>query len=193
MYPGDEIRTSCTYTSVNKNKTVYFGDGTNDEMCYGFLNYHPAQNIQYPHCTTWKSVEKCIRYVPEFKGMYDDCAWNNFMNFRDNSSAQYLNSLNESCYNMDQSCSIECSKEINRFQEHPCMKDDIGEFIRYRWIYFYSHSLPGKASDILWNINKGVCTQKFVLTPNSGNHNQIIGAVTWISVFVYSVFQYGMI
>ena len=101
MYPGDEVKTTCTFSSENQNKTVYYGAGTNDEMCYGFLDYYPAQNIQYYHCTTWKSVEKCIRRLPQFEGIYEGCSLENFMQFKDNSATNMFKSLNESCYNSD--------------------------------------------------------------------------------------------
>ncbi|CAG2230298.1 unnamed protein product [Mytilus edulis] len=77
--PGDEIRTTCTYSSLSSNETIFFGEGTSDEMCYGFITYYPAQNIALPYCTTWKTVEKCKRYMPQFGGIIDGCKWKDFL------------------------------------------------------------------------------------------------------------------
>ncbi|KAK3087134.1 hypothetical protein FSP39_002131 [Pinctada imbricata] len=161
MEPGDEIRTTCVFSSINKTKTVYFGDGTNDEMCYGFLNYHPAKNIQFPHCTTWKSVEKCIRYVPEFKGKYGDCEWYNFITFNSNQSRGFVDSINRTCSENEDTCSNACAKELNKFREHSCMAGDLGEFIRFRWKYQYLPLYPEMQKALSSTFSKQ--KQQFVL------------------------------
>ena len=47
LEPGDELKTKCTYDSSGnqkRDKWTYYGDGTFDEMCYGFVNYYPKIN-----------------------------------------------------------------------------------------------------------------------------------------------------
>src|SRR5690606_15347867 len=39
--PGDVFRTECTFKNPD-DTSVKFGEGTNDEMCFNFLNYYPA-------------------------------------------------------------------------------------------------------------------------------------------------------
>ena len=41
LYPGDEIRTKCIYDTTKRTTTTYYGDGTFDEMCFGFIHYYP--------------------------------------------------------------------------------------------------------------------------------------------------------
>ena len=41
--PGDELRTNCTFLS-NRNQWTYFGDGTFEEMCLGYVYYYPKIN-----------------------------------------------------------------------------------------------------------------------------------------------------
>ena len=37
---GDTITTTCTYTNMT-SENIYFGDGTDDEMCFNFAMYYP--------------------------------------------------------------------------------------------------------------------------------------------------------
>ena len=39
--PGDEIRTVCHFKSTSRSDTTYYGDGTAEEMCFGFITYYP--------------------------------------------------------------------------------------------------------------------------------------------------------
>ena len=41
LLPGDEIKTTCVFNSMSRNESTYFGEGTNDEMCFGFLTVFP--------------------------------------------------------------------------------------------------------------------------------------------------------
>ncbi|XP_060604716.1 uncharacterized protein LOC132757452 isoform X2 [Ruditapes philippinarum] len=42
--PGDELKTTCVYKSTSRHNMTYFGDDTDDEMCFSFLTYFPAEN-----------------------------------------------------------------------------------------------------------------------------------------------------
>jgi dopamine beta-monooxygenase len=37
LRPGDQIITRCIFNSMSKEKRTYYGEGTNDEMCFGFM------------------------------------------------------------------------------------------------------------------------------------------------------------
>ncbi len=41
FYPGDELKTTCVYNTEARKKTTLYGDGTYDEMCFGFIRYYP--------------------------------------------------------------------------------------------------------------------------------------------------------
>ena len=36
------MKLSCTFKSTSHSSTVYFGDSTQDEMCFAFVSYYPA-------------------------------------------------------------------------------------------------------------------------------------------------------
>ena len=39
--PGDELKTTCVYNSSKRQSRTYYGEGTFDEMCFGFIDYYP--------------------------------------------------------------------------------------------------------------------------------------------------------
>nr|KAG5700389.1 hypothetical protein BaRGS_029641 [Batillaria attramentaria] len=58
--PGDEIRTTCEYSSTYKAVSTYWGESTSDEMCYGFMAFYPAQGmLGEPFCTTYATISSC--------------------------------------------------------------------------------------------------------------------------------------
>lgn len=43
LMPGDVIKTTCVYNTEYKTKTIFFGESTAEEMCFGFIYYYPMQ------------------------------------------------------------------------------------------------------------------------------------------------------
>ncbi|XP_069119453.1 dopamine beta-hydroxylase-like [Argopecten irradians] len=134
VLPGDEIRTTCTYSSIDKKHTVYFGDGTSDEMCFGFMTYYPRQNIPMPYCTTWKSVEKCKRYLPQFGGVVNECPWRKFLSSKNPDTRRIVGNVMSLCSNRshDNECSDRCTETVEESREHVCLKGDLGELLMYK-------------------------------------------------------------
>ncbi|XP_021380223.1 uncharacterized protein LOC110467403 [Mizuhopecten yessoensis] len=134
--PGDEIRTTCTYSSIDKQRTVYFGDGTTDEMCFGFMTYYPRQNIPMPYCTTWKTVEKCKRYLPQFGGVVNDCPWKTFLSSKNPDTRRIVGNVLSLCSNIngsrDRQCSDRCTETVEESREHVCLQGDLGELLMYK-------------------------------------------------------------
>ena len=52
LQPGDNIDIVCNYKSTSKDSTTYYGDGTSDEMCFGFLIYYPVVPV-IKECTAY--------------------------------------------------------------------------------------------------------------------------------------------
>ena len=44
LYPGDVVKTTCSYQN-DTSRTVTFGDGSDDEMCFHFLIYYPQDSF----------------------------------------------------------------------------------------------------------------------------------------------------
>ena len=135
MLPGDELKTTCIYKSSHKNKTVYFGEGTSDEMCYGFITYYPKQEIRTGFCMSWKSVQRCRRYLPKFQRMIGSCNWTQLFDTSDPVTQTLYKNMQEQCpnYATHRKCSTDCSKTAAMASQHPCLQDnDIGDFIKMK-------------------------------------------------------------
>lgn len=132
VFAGDEIRTTCVYQSKYNSKTVHFGEGTADEMCYGFLTYYPRQNITIPFCTTWKSVARCRRHLPKFGGIIDGCPWRKLLNFKDSETEKLYGGILSECADSEQQCETGCESVVSDARSHVCLRGDIGDYIMWR-------------------------------------------------------------
>lgn len=69
--PGDELRTTCTYSSQGLGKSTFFGKGTHDEMCFAFLKYYPKQKAKVQRCLSFKKLSMCPTFS-ETVELFDD-------------------------------------------------------------------------------------------------------------------------
>ena len=42
---GDELLTTCYYSSKSTDSFTYYGQETNDEMCFAIVTYYPKENL----------------------------------------------------------------------------------------------------------------------------------------------------
>ena len=133
--PGDEIRTQCTYSSYS-SRPVNYGAGTSDEMCYGFLTYYPVYNITPTFCASWKSVQRCRRYLPKFRGMIGNCEWRKLINTNDPDTqrmyAKFYSKENCGFYAKYRKCHENCTRVASDLLTNPCLQGDIGDWVRYK-------------------------------------------------------------
>ncbi|XP_046360947.2 uncharacterized protein LOC124138380 isoform X1 [Haliotis rufescens] len=131
--PGDEIRTTCVYKTPTSGNPMCFGDGTQDEMCYGFITYYPKQNLPIPWCTARKSVQKCDRYLPKFRNnSIDGCFWLAFLQATNQDTINIFTSVLGHCFDIatgENSCTDSCLSAIEAARKHPCLSGDIGSYI----------------------------------------------------------------
>lgn len=128
--PGDELKTTCVFKSKNKLKTTFFGDGTSDEMCVGFITYHPKESWATETCATWKSIPICkVWENPAEFPVIDNCQWLNLFNVSHPYSIDYYGQVSKDCVPFGP-CTPECLEEVKRIHNHPCMKSDIGEYMK---------------------------------------------------------------
>ncbi|KAK7476595.1 hypothetical protein BaRGS_00032141, partial [Batillaria attramentaria] len=61
--PGDVIKTTCRYSSLNKTTTTFNTNAAphEHETCYAYLRFYPAQAAasRRPTCVSWRSVLAC--------------------------------------------------------------------------------------------------------------------------------------
>ncbi|KAK3089057.1 hypothetical protein FSP39_000478 [Pinctada imbricata] len=124
--PGDEIRLTCGFQTKDRSKTVFSGEGTSDEMCYGFLTFYPLENINYPHCVKWKSFDIVSLYT---ETEIDNCGFKDFVNVTHPTTAELHRRVMTHCGYLGQ-CREECISIIKEVKQNPCMQGDINFFLR---------------------------------------------------------------
>ncbi|XP_059152476.1 uncharacterized protein LOC131938460 [Physella acuta] len=50
LLPGDEIVTTCEFSTAKLDHSVVQGEATSDEMCSGVLTYYPKSNVTNEFC-----------------------------------------------------------------------------------------------------------------------------------------------
>ncbi|XP_055862377.1 tyramine beta-hydroxylase-like [Biomphalaria glabrata] len=128
LLPGDEVTTRCTYTTANRNSSTLFGEGTYDEMCYGFISYYPKDNFWGGYCL---SGGQDISYCDQQQ--MNDLGCPTMMYYF---SEQYVNGsleyrgLVQNCQSFSP-CLEECVQYVAQLtQSNACFKGDVFEFIK---------------------------------------------------------------
>jgi len=125
---GDEIKVTCEYQSLNKTTTTNFGEGTQDEMCFGFITIYPAV-VGFDTCSQWKDLPTCSinTYVT-----YSGCDLGTF--------SILMDAISKVC---DGTCSKACKVLINGFRATGCWDSEVGEFIKLMWPIYIDANLTG--------------------------------------------------
>ncbi|XP_050411531.1 uncharacterized protein LOC126826385 [Patella vulgata] len=122
VLPGDTLKTTCIFNSMNRDNVTFCGDATSDEMCFGFLTFYPKANTNnYVFCNTWKSIPYC---AIDRGQIFDGCDLKKYSRYT-KESAQLFLALNTSCFNV---CTPECMAVI---ESNPCLKGDPRDFLDF--------------------------------------------------------------
>ncbi|KAJ8300061.1 hypothetical protein KUTeg_021580, partial [Tegillarca granosa] len=129
---GVKIRTITNdqvyrYDNPNKNKTTFYGEGTSDEMCFGFLTYYPQANIKRSYCNSWKGIPLCKAW--EENTEINGCYLSRLLNFLDPYSNNIFANISQYCKPFGP-CTVECLEERKRLKDHPCLKGDVLDYLR---------------------------------------------------------------
>ncbi|XP_053380180.1 DBH-like monooxygenase protein 1 homolog [Mercenaria mercenaria] len=104
VHPGDELKTTCIFSSETRKRTTNFGDATSDEMCLAFFTYYPEENMRTGH----------IVYSIIFSS--------------DPETLKIITSVNELCD--PGKCRQECFDYVKELKKHPCFSGDVGKYLR---------------------------------------------------------------
>ncbi|XP_053381030.1 uncharacterized protein LOC123555574 isoform X2 [Mercenaria mercenaria] len=122
VYPGDELRTTCVFKSTSREATTYYGDETNDEMCYSFLSYFPAENVR-TSCSSWKNISVC-----DFEdGTIQGCDLSS-LRLDNPETMQIISTVTKKC--MPGLCKAECLMYVRDVKKMPCFKGDVDIYTR---------------------------------------------------------------
>ncbi|KAH9508902.1 Tyramine beta-hydroxylase [Bulinus truncatus] len=119
IIPGDELSTKCVYDTSSSKDTVYFGDATADEMCFGFILVYPKSVVEHTHCVAQSNMSSC-----QIKG----CELGSFLHY--NGQLQRMASdLKVNC-NHSGCCSTECKDLVNELSKHECIQGDMRDYVK---------------------------------------------------------------
>ena len=123
---GDEVKVTCGFKTKDRQTTTFKGDGTADEMCFGFFTFYPAENIPVPYCTAWKSLDRNRAYYGQVNG----CNVFGFVNASHPDTMRLHQKVLSHCSHLGL-CLKECKdviKEVKRTE--PCIQGDLNDFFR---------------------------------------------------------------
>ncbi|KAH9508903.1 hypothetical protein Btru_050423 [Bulinus truncatus] len=128
IVPGDEIVTRCVYNTISSSRYVYYGEGTSDEMCFGFLQVYPksALTAARASCVAKSSLSFCelIKATP-----LNGCDWGKILNPYNPETISMATDLYKNC-NLDGFCRPECKDVVKTISSHPCFQGETGKFVK---------------------------------------------------------------
>ncbi|XP_013379177.1 dopamine beta-hydroxylase isoform X2 [Lingula anatina] len=123
---GDEFRTYCTFTSKRGKKqrhanTTYFGLGTQDEMCFALISYHPLQSNN-PDCVQFDNYDSCGGHA------FGNCDLGKYYRVLDN--VKKNGEFQKVCDIQDgRHCSRKCHEIVEPVMNDPCMQGKLRKII----------------------------------------------------------------
>ncbi|XP_033732461.1 tyramine beta-hydroxylase-like isoform X2 [Pecten maximus] len=130
--PGDELRTTCTYTSVGKTMTTFQGTKKSEEACFSFLTFYPADNMKFPHCVQWKGIDMCkLNDQKQDFPVINGCNVHAFQNITHPDFKSVYDDVFSLCKPFG-GCLTECQKYTDEvLDKHSCLQGDIGAMFRH--------------------------------------------------------------
>ncbi|XP_062622231.1 DBH-like monooxygenase protein 2 homolog [Saccostrea cucullata] len=125
---GDEVITTCVFNSMNMNKTVFKGDATSDEMCFGFLTYYPKENLTVTSCTQWQDISQNALESYQDK-LINGCNITAFIDEKNPATVTFLKAVYENC-KMLMGCTSECRAFLPEAMKNPCVNGSMGAYFR---------------------------------------------------------------
>ncbi|BFZ04322.1 hypothetical protein BsWGS_07362 [Bradybaena similaris] len=159
LYPGDSIVTTCGFNTMSRDDDVSWGDGTYDEMCFGFMTYYPKQNLNSPVCIDIMGLglcqensmegclhKKCLSVILALQGNYtlaiyvcicSLCQENSMEGCKslrdfihDIGSTRAFKEISYQCTNPSK-CEPNCARTvIKHMKREPCMRGNIWRLIQ---------------------------------------------------------------
>ena len=128
---GDILKSTCVFKSTGRAKTVFYGDGTNDEMCLGFLRFYPKQNVPLAFCVSFKELDQRALFTSQ---EYRGCRHWDFLLSLSEEARQIKSQVTENCQPL-RGCLTECQSIVSQVKQHACMAGDVGSWIKNHALY----------------------------------------------------------
>ncbi|XP_052789490.1 dopamine beta-hydroxylase-like [Mya arenaria] len=128
--PGDELHTTCVWQSLDKTKTVNYGQGTQDEMCFAFLIYYPKENLRSKMCVSMRGLDHCEMWMNG--NVRRGCDFEKIFNPVDPDTVAMYEAVSEKCTPFV--CREECLDYVRNLKQQPCFIGDVGDLLRTRYL-----------------------------------------------------------
>ncbi|CAG5114877.1 unnamed protein product [Candidula unifasciata] len=124
MFPGDSVVTTCGFSTLSRDDDTLWGDGTTDEMCFGFITYHPKQAVLRPSCVDIMGF-----------GMCDDNALEGCTSLREFltniKDTRVFREVSQACKQGASICEQRCAVTVLKHMKmESCMKGNIWRYIK---------------------------------------------------------------
>jgi len=122
LYPGDEITMNCIFDTLQDTEPVHGGLGTNDEMCFAFIDYYPKTDKRtYCGVITHENFHDDQPFYACGGKFFDHSTQREIImcdSERTNQTIETLNDITTKCQNH---CLPECQKFIRTFLNDDCV------------------------------------------------------------------------
>uniref|UniRef100_A0A2C9KL73 Copper type II ascorbate-dependent monooxygenase C-terminal domain-containing protein n=1 Tax=Biomphalaria glabrata TaxID=6526 RepID=A0A2C9KL73_BIOGL len=127
VLPGDEIITTCVYNSASSKHYVYYGDGTSDEMCYGYLTMFPKSALKstQQNCVSVSTLSACELA----QGVaYNGCDWKTLIKANNTEVMKIKQDLENTC-DVTKVCSSQCQATVQKIS-NTCFQGQTASFVK---------------------------------------------------------------
>ncbi|XP_052788198.1 dopamine beta-hydroxylase-like isoform X1 [Mya arenaria] len=128
--PGDELHTTCVWQSLDKTKTVNYGEGTQDEMCFAIFIYYPKENLLSEWCVSEWGLDFCEILMNG--NVIRGCDFGKMLNPADPVTVAMNEAVAEKCTPFV--CREECLDYVRTLKEQPCFIGDVEKMLRTRYL-----------------------------------------------------------
>ncbi|XP_033730292.1 dopamine beta-hydroxylase-like isoform X1 [Pecten maximus] len=126
--PGDELRLTCTFDSLTgarkRNHSLYFGEGSDAEMCYAFVTYFP--NVpNFDQCLQFDEYDmNCMDQTKPFMGGCE------FRKFQEDLQSHLIEDIKTNCSTTQDQfpCDRQCATSVTQLSNQPCLQGRLGSY-----------------------------------------------------------------
>jgi len=193
ILPGDEIKTTCVFNSLSSDRHIYYGDGTQDEMCFGFLQIYPKDALPAEaSCVSLGAASACD---VAFGTPVGNCDWKVFTNGSHPDTKGWWQEVDKNC-NLDGFCRPECKEISERVKNHPCLKGPASSWVNYVFDQFHEGTaLRAKLHSCNSEDSAKDCADCMEYCPtddvrDSATGSAAAGVVTFFALLAVRVFGY---
>ncbi|XP_062594442.1 MOXD1 homolog 1-like [Saccostrea cucullata] len=119
VLPGDMLKLTCEYNTMNVRSDVNWGMGPNQELCKTILIFYPKENWDDHHCESFKNIPLCALEIGD---SVFGCTYGGFMTALNSNPLYDLTKCS-----ILSTCTDECLQRVTAVRGTPCLSGDMYE------------------------------------------------------------------